>query len=161
MLSLIVLVIRIQVDCARLIYYRGQFWNMSLWCKNCNVYNTLEKSRLWFRTVIKHMTDLTTIHTSTRITTSVELVGRQAFLGSIPRFVFLTVRATFPLRVLVEGSGLRRPLKVCFSVLRMSPRFQSVRNTLNTTRSKVAVTARIILPINDRFMSLSVRSVAA
>ena len=76
MLSWIIILIRIQVDYARLINYKGPFWNMSLWCRTCNVYNTLEESRLWLRTFIKHVTDFTTIDTSTCITTSVDLVGR-------------------------------------------------------------------------------------
>ena len=51
------------------------------------------------------MANFTTIHTSTCITTSVDLVGRQSFLGFVPRFVVLTVVATFPFGVLVEGNG--------------------------------------------------------
>ena len=76
------------------------------------------------------MASFTTIHTSTCITTSVDLVGRKSFLGFVLRFVVLDVIATFPFGVLVEGSGPGRLFKVCFTVLRMSPRFHSVRNTL-------------------------------
>ena len=103
------------------------------------------------------MTDLTIIHTSTSITTSVDLVGRQSFLGFVSRVVVLVVSTTSPLRVLVEGSGLRRPLKVRFSVLRPSPRSHSAKNAFTTTGSKVAATIRIILLINDRLMSLRSR----
>ena len=130
---------------------------MSSWCRNCNVYNTFKESRLWLGTVIEHVTDLTTIHTSTCITTSIDLVNRQSFLGFIPRVVVLAVCTTFPLKVLVEGSGLGRPFRVCFSMLKMSPRSHSVRNTLTTIGSKAAVTARIILLKNDRLVSLRSR----
>ena len=67
------------------------------------------------------MTYVTTIHTSTCITTSVDLLGRQSFLGFVSRVVVLTVSATFSFEVLAKGSGLRRPFKVCFSVLRNVP----------------------------------------
>jgi len=82
------------------------------------------------------------------------LVGRQSFLGFVPRVAVLTVSVTFSFGVLVEGNGLRRPFKVCFSVLRASSRFHSVRNTFITASSKVAVTDRTILSDNDRLKSL-------
>ena len=57
------------------------------------------------------MTYFTNIHTSTCITTSVDLVGLQSFLGFVPRVVVLTVSTTFSFEVLVECSGLRSTFK--------------------------------------------------
>jgi hypothetical protein len=156
MLSWINRLIKIQVDYARLIYYRGQFWNKSSWCRNCNVNNTLKESRFWLRTIIKHMTNLTTIHTSTCITTSLDLISRHSFLGFVPRVVVPTV-ATFSFEMLAEGRGLRRPIKVCFSVLKMSPRSQSVRSIFTTTGSKAPVTAKSLMLKNDRMVSFRSR----
>ena len=92
------------------------------------------------------MANFTTIHTSTCITTSVYLVSCESFLGFVLRVVVLDVIVTFSFDVLVEGNGLRRLLKVRFSILRMSPRFHSVRITFTADGSKVVVTAKSILP---------------
>jgi hypothetical protein len=74
----------------------------------------------------KHMAYFAKIQTSTCITTSIDLVGRQSFLGFVPRVLVLVVIAMFSFDVLVEGNGLRRSFKVCFIVLRMSPRLHSI-----------------------------------
>jgi len=103
------------------------------------------------------MTDLTTTHTSTCITTSVDLLTCQSFLGFVLRVVAPTGCTTLPLQMLVESSGLRRTFKVCFSILRLFPRTLSVRNTLTTTGSKASVTVTNILPIYDWLMSLRSR----
>ena len=118
---------------------------MSLWCRNYDIYNTLKESRLWLRTVLEYMANFTTIHTSTCITTSVDLVMYQSFLGFVPRVVVLVVIATFPFGVLVEGNGFGRLFKVCFSALRVSSRFHSVRNTFTATGFKATVTTKSIL----------------
>ncbi len=65
--------------------------------------------------------------------------------------------ATFSFKMHPEGSGLRRLIKVCFSVLRMSPRSQSVRSNFTTTGSKAAVTAKSLMLKNDRMVSLRSR----
>ena len=75
----------------------------------------------------------------------------------IPRVVVLDGCTTFPLLMLVEGSGLGRPFKVCFIILRVSPRSLSAINTFTTNGSKADVTVRIILPIPDWLMSLRSR----
>ena len=92
------------------------------------------------------MANFTTIHTSTYITTSVDLVRRQSFLGFVPRVVVLDVIATFPFAVGVEDNGPGRLFKVCFSALRVSPRFHSVRNTFTGAGPKAAVTAKAFCP---------------
>ena len=100
------------------------------------------------------MANFTTIHTSTCITTSVDLVRRQSFLGFVPRVVILAVIVALPLGVLVEGYGLRRLFKVCFGALRVSTQFHSVRNTFTGAGSKAAVTAKSLVLENDRMVSL-------
>ncbi len=154
MLNWVNIMIRFQVDYTRLIYYRGQLWNRSSWCRNCNVYNTLKESQLWLRAVFEHMTNFTTIHTSTCITMSVDLVCRQTFLGFVPRFVVLAIIDALPFGVLVEGNGHGSLFKVCFSVLRMSPRFHSVRHTFTVAGSKATVTDKSILPKTGWLKSL-------
>ncbi len=66
------------------------------------------------------MANLATIHTSTCITTSVDLVRRHLFLGFVPRFVVLAVIAAFPFGVLVEDlkvTGLEDSLKSALALL--------------------------------------------
>jgi len=92
------------------------------------------------------MANFTTIQTSTCIAALVDLVGRQSFLGFVPIVVVLDVIATFSFDVLVEGSGLRRPFKVYFSILRMSPRLHSISNTFTAIGSKATVTAKVFCP---------------
>ena len=53
------------------------------------------------------MANFTTIHASTCITTTVELVSRQTLLGLVPRIVVLAVVIAFPLSLLVEGNLLK------------------------------------------------------
>jgi len=83
------------------------------------------------------MANFTAIHASTCITTTVELVGRQTFLGLVPRVVILAVVIAFPLSLLVEGNGLGRLFKVCFGVLEVPTRFHSVINTLTGATPKL------------------------
>ncbi len=103
------------------------------------------------------MAYFTTVDTSIVVTTFVELVSRHSFLGPVSGVVIL-VETTFPpIHIFIKRRKLRRPLKVCFSILRLSPQPLAAGGIFMATASKVAVTAGIILPKIRRLRSLKTR----
>ena len=91
------------------------------------------------------MTNLATVNVSIGLAAFVVLVGRQTLLGLVPRLKVLLSITALPFHVFVERNRLGRPFKVCFVILRLSPRSLTAGGTFLTTTSKTAVTARILL----------------
>ena len=92
------------------------------------------------------MADLTTINASISATSLAVLVGSEFGFGPVPRVVVFEVRcASVALNLFDRSRRLRRPLKACFRIFKVSPMSLTARSTFTSVTSKTAGTATIIL----------------
>ncbi len=103
------------------------------------------------------MAYLAKVDASIIIPTSVEFVSGQSLLGPVLGVVIPVGTTLLPFHTFIERSTLRRPLRICFNILNLSPRSLTARGTFMAIASKAAVIARIILPKTRRLRSLKIR----
>ena len=86
------------------------------------------------------MANLTTINTCISPTMFVELVFGEFRLSFVPRVVTFPARCDFlVLNFFIKVVRLRRTLKICFRILRLSPIWFTGRSTFTPVTSKIIV----------------------